>query len=194
MAPSSRRRRAAPFRRATGEAEGRASKTGLKKISAARTDALKMELRLIWGALGRSGDGPARGLRLPVHPLILWSGRAPPDLAIGVAGARVGQSGGQTRHPGLEEGGELTLAWRRVIGAGFALPRDADRRSAFQAVPARFLPQPRAVSRASRRAVPGGAPFPACRRRDQFGATALQAPRGGPRRRSRRPPRHPRPG
>ena len=31
-------------------------------------------------------------------------------------------------------GAALTLAWRRVIGPGFALPRDADRRSAVQAV------------------------------------------------------------
>ncbi len=40
-------------------------------------------------------------------------------------------------HPaGHENGAALTLAWRHVIGAGFALPRDADRGSAVQAVPA----------------------------------------------------------
>ena len=34
------------------------------------------------------------------------------------------------------KGAALTLAWCSVIGADFALPRDADRRSAFQALPA----------------------------------------------------------
>ena len=33
--------------------------------------------------------------------------------------------------PGLEGGAALTAAWRRVIGAGFALPRDAGRRPAL---------------------------------------------------------------
>ena len=35
---------------------------------------------------------------------------------------------------GHENGAALTLAWRRVIGPGFALPRDAGQRPAFQAV------------------------------------------------------------
>ena len=39
------------------------------------------------------------------------------------------------------------LAWRSVIGAGFALPRDAGQRSAFQAVPALFRNRRYAVSR-----------------------------------------------
>ena len=42
---------------------------------------------------------------------------------------------GPLAHPaGDENGAALTLTWRRVIGSGFALARDADRRSAFQAV------------------------------------------------------------
>ena len=45
--------------------------------------------------------------------------------------SRAGRSGEQPRHSGLGEGGELTLAWRSVIDAGFALPRDAGRRPAF---------------------------------------------------------------
>ena len=40
------------------------------------------------------------------------------------------------RPAGHENGAALALAWRRVIGPGFALPRDARRRPAFQAVPA----------------------------------------------------------
>ncbi len=44
---------------------------------------------------------------------------------------------GPPAHPaGQENGAALTLAWRRVIGPGFALPRDAGQRPAFQAVPA----------------------------------------------------------
>ena len=43
---------------------------------------------------------------------------------------------------------------RSVINAGFALPRDADRRSAFQAVPAALFPRRCAISRAWRRAMP----------------------------------------
>ncbi len=43
-------------------------------------------------------------------------------------GPGVGRSGEQSRHSGLGEGAELTLARRSVIGAGFALPRDAGRR------------------------------------------------------------------
>ena len=35
----------------------------------------------------------------------------------------------------------VTATARSITSAGFALPRDADRRSAFQAVPALFLPQ-----------------------------------------------------
>ena len=43
-------------------------------------------------------------------------------------------------HPARDaNGAALTLAWRRVIGPGFALPRDAGRRPALQAVPALFL-------------------------------------------------------
>ena len=34
-------------------------------------------------------------------------------------------SGEPSRHPGLGEGAALTLVWRNVIGAGFALPRGA---------------------------------------------------------------------
>ena len=34
-----------------------------------------------------------------------------------------------SRHPGLKESAALTLVWRSVIGAGFALPRSADQRS-----------------------------------------------------------------
>ena len=48
-------------------------------------------------------------------------------------GAAVG--GGAIR---VGRGAEPTLAWPGVVGAGFALSRDADRRSAFQAVPALF--------------------------------------------------------
>ena len=39
-------------------------------------------------------------------------------------------SGERSRHPVLGEAAALTLAWRSVIGAGFALPRDAGRRPA----------------------------------------------------------------
>ena len=46
----------------------------------------------------------------------------------------------------LGEAAEFTLAWRGVVGAGFALPRDADRRSAFQAVPALLLGRRYAVT------------------------------------------------
>ena len=61
-------------------------------------------------------------------------------------GPRVGRSGEQSRQSGLGEGGELTSAWCSVIGAGFALPRDAGRRPAFQAVPALLLDRRCAVS------------------------------------------------
>ena len=40
------------------------------------------------------------------------------------------RSGERSRHPVLGEGAALTLAWRNVIGAGFALPRDAGRTGA----------------------------------------------------------------
>ena len=53
--------------------------------------------------------------------------------------------GERPRHPGLGEGADLTLASRSIIGAGFALPRGADRRSAFQAVPALLRRQRYAV-------------------------------------------------
>ena len=46
------------------------------------------------------------------------------------------RSGERSRHPVLGEGAALMWAWRGVIGAGFALPRDAGRRPALQAVPA----------------------------------------------------------
>ena len=42
--------------------------------------------------------------------------------------------GPPARPVGHENGAALTLAWRRVILPGFALPRDAGRRPAFQAV------------------------------------------------------------
>ena len=45
------------------------------------------------------------------------------------------------RPPALPGGAALTLTGCRVIGAGFALPRDAGRRPAFQAVPAILLGQ-----------------------------------------------------
>ena len=51
----------------------------------------------------------------------------PPGRPLGVAARGSGQ---RSRHPGLEAGAELKLALRRVIGAGFALPRDAGRRPA----------------------------------------------------------------
>ena len=61
------------------------------------------------------------------------------------------------------EGAALTLAESSVIGAGFALPRDAGRRPAFQAVRAPFLPPRCAVSRADGAirtvGVPGGTAF-----------------------------------
>ena len=58
---------------------------------------------------------------------------------------------------GIGRGAELTFAWRSTFGAGFALPRDADRRSAFQAVPALLLGRRYGVSAATR-AMPVGDP------------------------------------
>ena len=49
-------------------------------------------------------------------------------------------------------GAEPKLAWPGVIGAGFALPRDAGRRPAFQAVPALLLGRRTTVSRSGRTA------------------------------------------
>ena len=65
-------------------------------------------------------------------------GSAPPKHPAGhEKGAAAGRgSGERSRHPVLGRGAALTLAWRSVVGAGFALPRDAGRRPAFQAVPA----------------------------------------------------------
>ena len=50
------------------------------------------------------------------------------------------------RLPGSREGADLTLEWHSVIGAGFALPRDAGRRPALH-VPALLLGWRYAVSR-----------------------------------------------
>ena len=50
------------------------------------------------------------------------------------------------RLPGSREGADLTLAGRGVIGAGFALPRDAGRRPALHVL-ALFLRRRDAVSR-----------------------------------------------
>ena len=77
---------------------------------------------------GGSGRGPQREKRSrlgrPVHPARMKGcGRGEGQrIAIEASGAGRGWT--------------LTLAWRSVIGAGFALPRDAGRRPALQAVPA----------------------------------------------------------
>ena len=70
-----------------------------------------------------------------------------------------------SRPPGLGGGAVLTLAWVGVIGAGFALPRDAGQRPALQAVPALFrnrrtaicVPLPGAVSVSRPPGLGGGA-------------------------------------
>ena len=60
--------------------------------------------------------------------------RAPPGELPGAPVARGDGLVGyrrRSRPPGLEGGAGLTAAWRSVIGAGFALPRDAGRRPAL---------------------------------------------------------------
>ena len=67
----------------------------------------------------------------------------------------------RSRHAGLGVCAALALAGRSVIAGSFALPRDADQRSAFQAVPAAAPRRLFAVSSASRRrcrAPKGGLP------------------------------------
>ena len=48
----------------------------------------------------------------------------------GMTRARLSGSSERSLPPGLKGGAALTLVWRCAIGARFALPRDADRRSA----------------------------------------------------------------
>ena len=70
---------------------------------------------------------------------MMGSASTPGQACKGARGVPDGGSREPRRRPGLGESAEFTLARRGVIGAGFALPRDADQRSAFQAVPMLLL-------------------------------------------------------
>ena len=67
---------------------------------------------------------------------MMGSSRTPPPV-MKKAPPGIGSSE-RSRPPGLEGGAALTLAWRSVIGAGFALPRDAGRRPALPDLRASF--------------------------------------------------------